>query len=73
MFSEKKRSRILHGGSQHRLAVTGERAWREGKGKVWKVMGSVIYLGAQIVIKELQASSLMMPAQSLLFHTQQFY
>ena len=59
MFSKKKRSRIPHGGSQQRMAVAGERAWRGGKGKVWKVMGSMIYLGARTVIRELQASSLM--------------
>lgn len=50
---------------------TSEVSLERGKGKVWKVMGYMIYFGAQIAINELWAFSLM-PTQSLVLHTQHF-
>lgn len=62
MFSKgNKRSRILHRGRQQKMAVAEERAWRGSRGKVWEVMGSMVYLGDQIVIKELQDACTISP------------
>lgn len=61
VLSKGKRSRILHRGRQQRTAVAEEGPWRWSRGKVWEVMGSMVYLGDQIVIKEPQDACTISP------------